>query len=45
MRSRFRIVERSRRDAQQYLRDHAKDAGINSAAMNKIVGDNAKGAH
>jgi len=41
----FGEVERSHRDAQQYLRDHAKDAGINAAAMNKIVGDNASGAH
>jgi hypothetical protein len=41
----FGEVEKSHRDAQQYLRDHARDAGINSAALNRIVGDNAKGAH
>ncbi len=38
-------LEKSRRDSQKYMQDHAQDANINSAAINRIGGDSAKGAH
>src|SRR5579863_1573127 len=38
-------IEKNRRDSQKYMQDHAQDANINSAAINRIGGDNAKGAH
>ena len=38
-------IEKMRRDSQKYMRDHAQDANINSAAMNKSVGDSGSGRH
>jgi len=34
----FGEVERTRRDAQKYMVDHAKDAGVNAAAMHSKLG-------
>jgi len=38
-------IEKMRRDSQKYLLDHGRDANSNSAAINRVGGDNAPGRH